>query len=48
MNKTILNILKNETVILITHSMQYLHQADYIYVMKEGEFIMEGAFEDVK
>jgi ABC-type transport system involved in cytochrome bd biosynthesis fused ATPase/permease subunit len=46
--ETILKQLKNKTVILITHGLQYLRHSDYIYVMDEGKFILQGKFEDVQ
>ena len=46
--QTILKQLKDKTVILVTHGLQYLKFADYIYVMDEGEIKQEGGFEDIR
>ena len=46
--ETILKQLKDKTVILVTHGLQYLKHADYIYVMDEGAVKQEGTFEEVK
>ena len=46
--ETILKQLRSKTIVLVTHSLQYLKYADYIYVMDEGRIMKEGTFEDVK
>lgn len=46
--ETILNQLKDKTVVMITHGLQYLKHSDYIYVMDEGEMLLEGKFKDVQ
>lgn len=46
--ETIMKQLKGKTVILVTHGLQYLRHADYIYVMDEGNVKQEGSFEDIK
>ena len=40
--------LKNKTRILVTHAVDFLHLVDRIILLKEGEIILEGSFEDVK
>jgi len=40
--------LKNKTRILVTHAADFLHLADKILLLKEGEIILEGSFEQVK
>ena len=46
--KTLMKQLKGKTVILVTHSLQNLKKADYIYVMDQGEIAEEGTFEEIK
>ena len=46
--ETILGQLKDKTVIMVTHGLQYLRYSDYIYVMDEGKIIQEGSFKDVE
>ena len=46
--ETILKQLKDKTVILVTHGLQYLKHADYIYVMEDGAIQQEGSFDEVK
>ena len=40
--------LKNKTRILVTHAVDFLHLVDRIILLKEGEIILEGSFEEVK
>jgi ATP-binding cassette subfamily C (CFTR/MRP) protein 1 len=40
--------LKNKTRILVTHAADFLHLADKVLLLKEGEIILEGSFEQVK
>lgn len=40
--------LKNKTRILVTHAADFLHFADKVLLLKEGEIILEGSFEQVK
>ena len=47
MNETILGLLKNKTIILATHAMQYVKSSDYIYLMDKGEIKIEGKFEKI-
>ena len=46
--ETILKQLKDKTVILVTHGLQYLKHADYVYVMDQGSIQREGSFEEVQ
>jgi ABC-type transport system involved in cytochrome bd biosynthesis fused ATPase/permease subunit len=46
--ETILKKLKDKTIIMVTHGLQYLKYSDYIYVMDEGEMLLEGSFDDVQ
>lgn len=48
MNETILGVLKETTVLIITHAVQYAKTADCVYVMEKGEIIQKGDYEDVK
>lgn len=40
--------LKDKTRILVTHAVDFLHLVDKIILLKEGEIILEGSFEEVK
>ena len=46
--ETILRELKDKTVILVTHGLQYLKYCDYIYVMDDGKFVTQGKFQEVR
>uniref|UniRef100_A0A453M826 ABC transporter domain-containing protein n=1 Tax=Aegilops tauschii subsp. strangulata TaxID=200361 RepID=A0A453M826_AEGTS len=37
--------LKNKTVVLVTHQVDFLHNADIIYVMKEGTIVQSGKYD---
>ena len=47
MEETILKQLKNKTVILSTHAIQYLKYGHYIYMMDDGMIKAEGPFESI-
>lgn len=40
--------LKDKTVILVTHQLQYLHKIDDILVMSDGQIKTHGEFEELK
>ena len=46
--ETIMKQLKGKTVILVTHSLQYLKYSDFIYVMEQGEIAEKGDFEKIR
>jgi len=33
---------------LVTHAVDFLHLVDEIIVMKQGEIVLKGSFEDIK
>lgn len=39
--------LRNKTVILVTHQIQYLNQCDEVYVMKDGAVVERGTHEEL-
>lgn len=39
--------LRNKTVVLVTHQIQYLSHCDQIYVMKEGRVLEKGTHEEL-
>ncbi|GJN31916.1 hypothetical protein PR202_gb20371 [Eleusine coracana subsp. coracana] len=39
--------LKNKTVLLVTHQVDFLHNADNIYVMKDGAIVQSGKYDDL-
>ena len=47
-NKTIKEYLKNKTVIMVTHNIQFLRDADFIYYMDKGKISAKGTFDDIK
>ena len=47
-NKTIKEFLNNKTVIMTTHNIQFLKDADFIYYMDKGRISAKGAFNDIK
>lgn len=40
--------LKDKTRILVTHSVDFLHLVDKILLMKDGEIILSGKYEDIE
>ncbi|KAJ3258831.1 hypothetical protein HK103_003213 [Boothiomyces macroporosus] len=40
-------MLKDKTVLLVTHQLQYLNQLDHILVMENGEIVESGSFNDL-
>ena len=44
----IMGELKNKTRILITHAIDFLHLADKIIVMKDGQIVQFGTFNSLK
>lgn len=48
METTFFKELKGKTRILVTHSLQHLQYADYIYVVEDGKISIGGTFEDMK
>ena len=46
--ETIIKQLRTKTVVLVTHGLQYLKSADYIYVVDGGQIVEEGSFEKIK
>ena len=41
-------LLKNSLVILVTHHLNYLREADRIMLMREGNVVAEGTFEEIQ
>ena len=46
-NDVLVGVLKNKTRVLVTHSVDFLHLADKIVVMKQGKIDACGSFEDL-
>lgn len=40
--------LKDKTVILVSHQLQYMSQADHIVVMNQGQIQMQGTYDEVR
>lgn len=40
--------MKDKTRILVTHAVDFLHLVDRVIVVKEGEIVLEGKYEDIK
>ena len=47
MKECFLKYLKGKTIVLITHALYYLKYTDYIYVMEDGQSILNGTYEDL-
>ncbi|KAF6033709.1 hypothetical protein EB796_007988 [Bugula neritina] len=41
----ITGLLKNKTVLFVTHQLQFLNKCDYILMMKDGRIFQEGTHE---
>ncbi|KAL6846161.1 hypothetical protein ACP4OV_023609 [Aristida adscensionis] len=39
--------LKNKTIVLVTHQVEFLHNADIIYVMKDGMIVQSGQYREL-
>lgn len=48
MNETVLGVLKEKTLLVITHAVQYSKHADNIYVMDKGRIVKEGRYKELK
>lgn len=48
MDQTIRQVLRGQTVILVTHAVQYLSRADRIYLMDEGAIVRNGTFSEIR
>ena len=46
--ETICKLLKDKTVILVTHATYYANDLDYIYLFNEGEIYEQGTYEVIK
>jgi len=40
--------LKHKTRVLVTHAVDFLHLVDSIILLKEGEVILSGKYEDIQ
>ena len=40
--------LSQKTRVLVTHAIDFLHLVDKILLMKDGEIILSGSYEDIK
>ena len=47
MEKTILGFLRKKTVIIPSHAISFAEQTDNIVVMKKGEIVRSGSFQDI-
>jgi ABC-type transport system involved in cytochrome bd biosynthesis fused ATPase/permease subunit len=43
----LLDHLKDKTVILVTHAIDFLHLVDRIVVFNEGEIVLQGSYEEI-
>ena len=41
-------MLKNKTRILVTHAVDFLHLVDNILLLKNGEIILQGSYDELK
>jgi ABC-type transport system involved in cytochrome bd biosynthesis fused ATPase/permease subunit len=46
--ETLLKALKNKTILMVTHAIQYINKGDYIYIMEHGSILEEGCYDDIK
>jgi ABC-type bacteriocin/lantibiotic exporter with double-glycine peptidase domain len=43
-----LNKFENKTRVLVTHAVDFLHLVDTIILLKKGEVVLQGKYEDLK
>lgn len=43
----LLEHLKEKTIILVTHAIDFLHLVDRIVVFNEGKIVLQGAYSDI-
>ena len=41
-------LLKDKTRVLVTHAVDFLHLVDKVIILKDGEVILQGAYEQIK
>ena len=41
-------LLKNKTRVLVTHAVDFLHVVDKVILLRNGEVILQGSYEDIK
>lgn len=46
--ETLSNYLGDRTRVMVTHAIVYAEHADYIVVMKKGEVVEQGTYEQVR
>jgi ABC-type multidrug transport system ATPase subunit len=46
--KVFLEKFKDKTRVLVTHAVDFLHFVDTIILLKEGEIILKGSYNDLK
>jgi ABC-type proline/glycine betaine transport system ATPase subunit len=44
----ILDHLKNKTVVLVTHAIDFIHLADKIFLMDKGRIVAQGSYDEIK
>ena len=44
----LLDHLKEKTIILVTHAIDFLHLVDRIVVFAEGEIVLQGSYDEIK
>jgi ABC-type bacteriocin/lantibiotic exporter with double-glycine peptidase domain len=44
----LLEHLKEKTIILVTHAVDFLHLVDRIIVFDEGKIVLEGSYDEIK
>lgn len=43
----LLNHLREKTIILVTHAVDFLHLVDRIVVFNEGEIVLQGSYDEI-
>lgn len=47
MRETLKKYLKGKTILMPTHAIQFIEQADEIIVMKKGKIVRKGHYRDI-
>lgn len=44
----IVNHLRDKTVVLVTHAIDFIHFADKIFLMDDGKIVAQGTYDEIQ